>query len=183
MHDDWSSRADWREPGAMSMRGRRDGRGQALVEFALVFPALVLLLFGIVDFGRAIYDYNTLANAARVGVRVAIVNQNGAGTGCATGSGATPPASTQVSAHDCAIQAAIAMGSVTATVSYMAPTATTSCSPVQVGCLAVVTTSYTFRPITPIISSIVGAIPLSSTSTEPVEFVCPQTASTCVPGQ
>ena len=167
----------------MNAPGRHASRGQSLVEFALIFPVLVLLLFGIVDFGRAIYDYNTLANAARVGVRVAIVNQNGAGTGCATGSGGTPPASTQMSAHDCAIQAAMAMGSVTATVSYMDPTDTTSCSPVQVGCLALVTTSYTFRPITPIISSIVGAIPLSSTSTEPVEFVCPEKASTCVPGQ
>lgn len=176
----------------MTTSARHASRGQALVEFALIFPILMLLLFGVVDFGRAIYDYNTLANAARAGVRVAIVNQNGAGTGCAIGSGVTPPDTTKVSAHDCAIQAALEMGPVTVTVGYKDPTGATdptditsmpTCNPVQVGCLAVVTTSYTFRPITPVISSIVGTIPLSSTSTEPVEFVCPITASLCVPGQ
>ena len=168
----------------MSAPEDRRTRGQALLEFALVFPVLVVLLFGIVDFGRAIYDYNTLANAARAGVRVAIVNQNGAGAGCATGSGATPPDTTRVSAHDCAVQAALAMGPVSASVSYRNPTDTAACSPVQVGCLAVVTITYAYRPITPVISSIVSAIPLSSTSTEPVEFVCPiNTSLQCIPGQ
>ena len=51
-------------------RWRRDG--QALVEFALVVPVLILLLFGILDFGRAIYAYNTIADAARDGARVAV---------------------------------------------------------------------------------------------------------------
>lgn len=159
-------------------------RGQALVEFALIFPVFVLLIFGIFDFARAIYDYNTLASAARDGVRVAIVNQNGPGTGCVGGNGVTAPDTTKVSAYDCATQAAVAVSPVAVTVAYRDPTDSTSCSPVQVGCLAVVTASSTFRPLTPIISSIVSAIPLSSTSTEPVEFVCPvDTALPCVPGQ
>ena len=51
-------------------------RGQALAEFALVFPVFFLLLMGILDFGRAIYAYNTLSNASRAAVRVAIVDQN-----------------------------------------------------------------------------------------------------------
>jgi hypothetical protein len=58
------------------------------------------------------------------------------------------------------------------------------CGTVQVGCLAVVKTTYTFHPITPIISNIVGnSIVLSSTSKEPVEFICPASGATCVPGQ
>ena len=51
-------------------------RGQALVEFALVLPILILLLVGIFDFGRAVYAFNTVNNAAREGVRLAIVDQN-----------------------------------------------------------------------------------------------------------
>ena len=55
-------------------------QGQALVEFALVLPILLLLIFGIIDAGRLIYTYNTVSNAARNGARVAIVNQSTAGT-------------------------------------------------------------------------------------------------------
>lgn len=163
---------------------RRRSRGQALAEFALILLPLVVILFGILDFGRAIYAYNTLSNAARAGVRVAIVNQNAAGTGCAGGTLGTPPSTTQVSAHDCAVQAAVAVGPVTVSVLYRDYTDSSPCSPVQVGCLAEVTTSTTFVPVTPIISGLVGSgIALSSTSKEPVEFVCPEAGTSCVPGQ
>jgi hypothetical protein len=43
-----------------------------MVEFALVAPLLVLLLFGIVDFGRVIYVYVTINQAVNEGVRTAI---------------------------------------------------------------------------------------------------------------
>jgi Flp pilus assembly protein TadG len=56
---------------------RDDGeRGVALVEFALILPALVLLVFGVLDFGKAInywLDANHLANE---GARYAVVNKN-----------------------------------------------------------------------------------------------------------
>ena len=42
-------------------------RGQALVEMALLMPVLLLLVFGTLDFGRAVFGYNALANAARDG--------------------------------------------------------------------------------------------------------------------
>jgi len=48
-------------------------RGQALVEFALVLPLLVLLLCGVLDGARLVYTYNTLSQAAREGARVAAV--------------------------------------------------------------------------------------------------------------
>ena len=55
------------------MRGRYRGqRSQSMVEFALVAPLLLLLLFGIVDFGRVIYTYVTLSQAVNEGARVAI---------------------------------------------------------------------------------------------------------------
>lgn len=47
-------------------------RSQAIVEFAIVAPVLVLLLFGVVDFGRVIYVYATLNQAVNEGARTAI---------------------------------------------------------------------------------------------------------------
>ena len=43
-----------------------------MTEFALVAPVLLLMFFGVVDFGRVLYIYSTLVQAANEGVRVAI---------------------------------------------------------------------------------------------------------------
>ena len=40
-------------------------RGVALVEFALILPLLLLLTFITTEFGRALYQYNTLAKSVR----------------------------------------------------------------------------------------------------------------------
>lgn len=45
-------------------------RGAAAVEFALVLIPLVLLVFGVAEFGRALYQYNTLAKAVRDSARM-----------------------------------------------------------------------------------------------------------------
>lgn len=45
-------------------------RGATAVEFALVLPVLLLLVIGILEFGRAYHVQTTLSNAARDGVRV-----------------------------------------------------------------------------------------------------------------
>jgi hypothetical protein len=50
----------------------RDQRSQSLAEFALIAPVLLLIIFGIVDLGRAIFLYNTIQHAAREGGRVAV---------------------------------------------------------------------------------------------------------------
>ena len=47
-------------------------RGQSLVEFALVAPVLVLLVFGTIDFGRLIYTSVTIDQAVNEGARVAV---------------------------------------------------------------------------------------------------------------
>lgn len=51
---------------------RRGERGQAVVEFAVVLPLLVLLLLGIMEFGRVIHSLLTIQNAAREGARLGI---------------------------------------------------------------------------------------------------------------
>ncbi len=55
-------------------RLREDSRGQALVEFALVIPILMLLLLGIVDFARAWNVYEVLTDAGREATRLAVVD-------------------------------------------------------------------------------------------------------------
>jgi TadE-like protein len=51
----------------------RGNRGNAMVEFALVFPLLLVVCFGITEFGRAWMTMNILTSAAREGVRLAVV--------------------------------------------------------------------------------------------------------------
>lgn len=50
-------------------------RGAAVVEFALLLPLLLLLLFGIIDFGRALNAQITITQAAREGARLVALNQ------------------------------------------------------------------------------------------------------------
>lgn len=59
----------------MSFRPRnwRSADGNAVVEFALVLPLLLLVLFGITEFGRAIATVEILNAAAREGARIAAV--------------------------------------------------------------------------------------------------------------
>jgi len=53
-------------------------RGAVAVEFALVAPVLVMLLLGIMEFGRAYNAQVTLSSAAREGVRVMAIDNNAA---------------------------------------------------------------------------------------------------------
>lgn len=54
-------------------RGQRHGqRAQSIVEFSLIAPLLFLTIFGVVDFGRGLYYYITLSQAANEGARVAV---------------------------------------------------------------------------------------------------------------
>jgi len=55
----------------------RNNRGNAVIEFALVLPILLLVLFGITEFGRAIMTKNMLFTASREGARLAAVSPLG----------------------------------------------------------------------------------------------------------
>jgi Flp pilus assembly protein TadG len=49
-------------------------RGAAAVEFAILFPLMLLVIAAIVDFGRAFFYQIQLTNAAREGARAAVVS-------------------------------------------------------------------------------------------------------------
>jgi Flp pilus assembly protein TadG len=58
-------------------------RGSALVEFAIASSVALTMIFGIIDFGRGLYTYHLVANAARAGSRYAIVRGSACTvTGC-----------------------------------------------------------------------------------------------------
>src|SRR5215471_1529570 len=95
-------------------RNAQQDRGAAAVELALVLPVLLLLVFGIIDFGRALNAQITLTQAAREGARLAALGQpsvasrtQAAATGlsqvavtvttCAPGAGPSANAQVQVS--------------------------------------------------------------------------------------
>jgi Flp pilus assembly protein TadG len=166
------------------MSRRRDrSAGQSLVETALILPVFMLLLMGIVDVGRAVFAYNTVGEAARQGARVAVVNQLADSQGCDP----TRPVETTVvstalwSARQCALAAGRVAGvtSSDVTVSYSVPAGTAlvcQTSPsmnLSVGCYATVTVGTTWTPITPLVSTILGPVHVSSTSTMPIERVFP----------
>ena len=143
---------------------RRRGRsGQSLVEFALVFPIVILLFMAIFDFGRAIFAYNTVSNAARDGARVAIVDQRStagvsnaaqAAADQATGLGLDPADPNQVR------------------VQYLHPTLPGACPSdwgEWAGCIAEVRVQYAYSAVTPLIGSIVGPITIGSTTELPIE--------------
>jgi Flp pilus assembly protein TadG len=121
-----------------------------LAEFALVIPIVLLVFMGIFDFGRMIFAYNDISNAAREGARKAIVTQN----------------ATTITDEAMAATTGLATSEVRVNV--------TNCvSPVKLGCLISVRVEYDWKPITPIIGNVVGPITLSATTAMPVEHLQP----------
>jgi hypothetical protein len=59
---------------------REDERGQTLIEFAIVLPVFMLIIFGLVDVGRLVYTNATLSQAAREGARLAAAEANWIGS-------------------------------------------------------------------------------------------------------
>ena len=151
----------------MNKLAPRASRAQAMVEFALVIPIFLLVVIAIIDVGRGVFAYNSITNGAREGARLAIVNQTQASI-IARAVSQTAVAETDVP-------------NVTVTFKETDPspnyTTNPACSPLKIGCVAIVSFQTTFRPITPIISSFLfsNGVTLTATSIEAIEFVCPNT--------
>ncbi|HEY4227552.1 MAG TPA: TadE family protein [Candidatus Limnocylindrales bacterium] len=152
-------------------------RGQSLVEFALIFPIIILLIAGFFEIGRAVFAYNVIANAARQGARVATVNQLADVTECDETWPIDDPYQPHWSIRGCVILAAKTLGVSTSnvSVSYAAPPDTTlTCSPtLHVGCIASVTVTYAYTIATPFVNKLIGPISMSQTSVMPIERVFP----------
>lgn len=55
-------------------RRKKGEKGQALVEFALLVPIFLILMFAIMDFGMGFYSWITVTNSAREGARLGAVH-------------------------------------------------------------------------------------------------------------
>lgn len=138
---------------------RRHGRGQGLVEFALVIPLFMFILVAIVDIGRVVWANDSLANAAREAARYAIVHGGSASTACPVGppgpdaripvaSASCPyPSPSKQAIIDVATNYAIAAGTVTVDVCYGA------------GCTGSVDTGNNRRG-TPVTVRVNGVVPM-----------------------
>lgn len=155
--------------------------GQALVEFAFVFPVIALLVFGFIDVGRAVLTANTLTNAARQAARVAAVNQMDPVAGpwaCRADHPVEDPSDPQWTFRGCAVAAGAVAGLEAAdvTISYAAPPGSSiECSSeVNVGCIVTVSVTADFVPVTPVAGQLIGAIAMHASSSMPVERQFPE---------
>jgi Flp pilus assembly protein TadG len=94
--------------------------GQALVELALVLPVVLLILFGILDFGRALNTKNTTNHLANLGARYAAVGNVPSGTSlCEYISSTAAPSNLQKKIGVVVTEPAVTVGSqVTVKVTY-----------------------------------------------------------------
>lgn len=153
-------------------RGPARSNGQGLVEFALVLPLFVFVLFGLLDMGRYVYLNSTLSQAAREGARVAAVEAYWMGhvdAGCNAVGGPVCPANLAALRADVLAGANRMMtpfGSIANADLYTSCDATTAPSPVTtqtcatsgVGGIASVRVVLVFRPITPLIGQMFPSI-------------------------
>jgi len=131
------------------VKRERAESGQALVEFSLTIVIFMILVLGVVDVGRAVWNYNTLANATREGTRYAIVH----------GSASSAPSGP--AANDASVRAAVAKYASGLSSGNLTTTSTWLDGSNGAGARVKVTTSYRFNSI---FSSLLGIAPFTMTS-------------------
>jgi Flp pilus assembly protein TadG len=155
-------------------------RGQTLVEFALVLPIFLLLVFAVIDGGRYIFLSSALSNAAREGARLGSVEASWKGSAdatCGTPGGPVCPANTgQLLTHITAAAnrqmapfgtvenlyvACDPSGSAPPTGSWT----TKTCTGNAAGGTISVRVTYTWDAITPLVANIMGSITTSGSAT------------------
>lgn len=52
-------------------KGRESGAGQGLVEFSLILPVLLVLMFGVIEFGRLLFYFSAITTGSREAARYA----------------------------------------------------------------------------------------------------------------
>lgn len=150
---------------------RRVERGQATVEFALGAMVFFMLVFGVIEAGRAVFVYGELRNAAREGARYAAAH------GCVGSPSVTPTNYTKyltpyvrdlvqgIDPNALSVTASWSdnLGSGTVPNQAICPNV-----PNRPGVEVTVTTSYTFQPVVGIVFDM--SIPMSASSTMRIHY-------------
>jgi Flp pilus assembly protein TadG len=145
---------------------RRRERGASLPETAIIMAVLLAMMFGIIDFGRALYTYSFVAQLARQGARWAIVR----GADCTAYSSACPAAkgSTDIQPYIQSLNEGAMNGSqIQANLQFSSnsancPNASAGLPSNKPGCIAQVTVSYPFSFMLPWVPN--TTITMTSTS-------------------
>jgi Flp pilus assembly protein TadG len=130
-----------------SSRRARRSRGQALVEFALVFPIFMLVLSGIMDFGFMLYSRMSVINSSREAAHAAILVEDHT----------TIATVAQGAAVATAAQGGVSISGSGVSVSCLATTVSVSspppvnCATAKAGDSVVVTVTYTYRSFFPLL--------------------------------
>lgn len=158
---------------AVPLKLRRATPGQTLVEFALVIPVFLVILFGLIDLGRFVVTDHILSQAAREAARLAAVQANWIGStepGCGRPGGPVCPASPAALAANVTSAANRMVAGLGGTITEVhlrcdppggAPTGAwtgQSCSSRTQGNLASVRVVFVYNALTPALSGIVGPI-------------------------
>jgi Flp pilus assembly protein TadG len=131
-------------------------RGQALVEFSLAIMVFLVIIMGIIDVSRLVYQYNGVAEAARSLAREASVHP-----------GTTLGNSAEM-ASVLATQRLLVQGLGTPTYTCIDLSGATVSGTCQPGNWAKVTISSSFYPVTPL-ATILGSISLSAAASAKIE--------------
>lgn len=134
-------------------------RGATMIEFAIVCFLVMICILASMEFNRLVLVYTSMSNAARAGVRYAIVHGSyRTGTGDPA-SGATSTTNVETAVKRYASSGMLNTSNLNVTVSYPASTGVTDPGN-KTGSLVIVTVSYTYDPFT----VLPLAVNLSSTS-------------------
>jgi len=141
--------------GRRRLGGEKSGlftyQGQNLVEMALTMPVILLLLFGIIELGRAFLIYSEVSNAAREGARYGVVH---------------PGDLTPIAVAARAKSALVPPGQIGVGVSYddgSLPVPTPLATP-TFGDRVVVTATHTLNLLVPLIADFVGPLNIEMVS-------------------
>lgn len=139
-------------------------RGASMVEFSIIAGALMLIMFGIMEFGRMLYVYHTVSNAARIGARWAMVRGSAS---CAYPVGqalaSCPASQTEIESYVQSQVPLLDSGTISVTTSW--PGGTDGCLAADTkaaGCPVLVTAAHTFNFAIPYVDS--AQIPITSSS-------------------
>jgi Flp pilus assembly protein TadG len=131
-------------------QNREGQRGQSLVEFALLLPLMLLIITGLFDVARAVWQENTLAYAAREGTRYAIVHGS-AGSPAADPTDMSPCNDNVICTQIPAVVRAAAIGVPNITVTVQYPDSYSGTSPAvkcaDRNCRVIVDASAPFIPL------------------------------------
>jgi Flp pilus assembly protein TadG len=136
-----------------SLQSARKQCGSTMVETALMLSVLLVMMFGIVGFGHALYTYHFVSNAAREATRWASVR----GQTCTGLSGGCPASASDVQTY---VSNVSGMGldpaKITATTTWIAPPnnlAVCKTQPNNPGCVVEVQVQYSYQFLLPLLPS------------------------------